>query len=74
MPIVILMSILCEKEWEIARYLGWVKEHKAKDGEKVSGIIIVGEKDKKLEYALKGQENIKALIYEIDFNLKFYQS
>lgn len=53
---------------QIARYMGWIRETK-KDNN-VKGIIIAGNYDRKLEYALKVMQNIEVFIYEIDFKLK----
>jgi len=52
---------------QIARYMGWIQEKKKK---KVKGIIIAGQNDKKLEYAMKVVPNIEIFIYEVDFKLK----
>lgn len=43
---------------QISRYIGWIKEHEAKEGQKVRGIIIVGKTDKNLEYATKAHSNL----------------
>lgn len=43
---------------QISRYIGWIKEHEAKEGQKVRGIIIVGKTDKNLEYAVKAHSNL----------------
>ncbi|MDD5009241.1 MAG: PDDEXK nuclease domain-containing protein [Syntrophorhabdaceae bacterium] len=56
---------------QVARYMGWIKEHK-KD-ENVKGIIIAGSYDKKLDYALKVMKNIEVFLYEIDFKLKEFR-
>jgi len=52
------------------RYMGWVKENMAKSGEKVCGIIITGEPDDRIIYALKAVSNIKFLTYKVKFELK----
>lgn len=51
------------------RYIGWVKENKAKEGETVSGLVIVGEADEKLLYSLKAVSNIKLRTYSVSFKL-----
>ncbi len=53
---------------QIARYMGWIKEHKAKQGQRVRGIIIVGKTDEKLEYAAKAIPNlqVKSYTFSID--------
>lgn len=53
---------------QIARYMGWLKEHKG--ASHVKGVIIAGQYDKKLEYALKMVPNTDVLLYEVDFRLK----
>ena len=52
---------------QIARYMGWIRDHK-KD-ENVKGIIIASEFTKKLKYAIKYVKNIDVLSYEINFSL-----
>ncbi len=53
---------------QLTRYMGWIKRHKG-DNE-VMGIIIAGQYDKRLEYALTMVPNAEVLIYEVDFKLK----
>ncbi|MFC1626788.1 endonuclease NucS domain-containing protein [Patescibacteria group bacterium] len=53
---------------QLARYMGWVKKHKKDKG--VRGIIIAGQSDKKLMYALDMFPNTELLVYEVDFKLK----
>jgi hypothetical protein len=53
---------------QLARYMGWIKKNK-KD-KRVKGIIIAGQSDKKLEYALTMVPNAEILVYEVDFKLK----
>ena len=56
---------------QILRYMGWVKENIAKEGENIKGLIICQKKDEKLEYSLKAipQCNIGVKLYKIDFKL-----
>lgn len=57
---------------QILRYMGWVKEHLATNdykNYKVRGIIIVKEKDDKLEYALKFIPNVHLFLYTVSFEL-----
>ncbi|CUU05230.1 Protein of unknown function DUF91 [Candidatus Kryptobacter tengchongensis] len=54
---------------QILRYMGWVKENIAKDYN-VRGIIILKERDEKLEYALKLIPNVSLFLYEVSFSLK----
>ena len=57
---------------QITRYMGWIKEHLKDD--KVKGIIISGHADKKLSYALSMVNNIDIFLYEVNFNLKEWES
>jgi hypothetical protein len=43
---------------QIARYMGYIKEHEAKPTQKVRGIIIIGQKNEKLTYAAKAIPNL----------------
>ena len=52
---------------QIMRYMGWVK--KKYNDEKVKGIIISGDEDEKLNYALSVQDNIQSLTYKMNFEL-----
>jgi len=57
---------------QILRYVAWVKENLAKDKE-VKGIIVVGDRDSKLEYSVKPVESIvKVTRYSIDFKIVEY--
>ena len=53
---------------QLTRYMGWIKKNKNDIG--VSGIIIAGQADKKLDYALQMVPNTEMFIYEVDFKLK----
>ncbi|MBI2137178.1 DUF1016 family protein [Candidatus Woesearchaeota archaeon] len=55
---------------QILRYMGWVKENLAKDEYAVRGIIIVKDKDDKLEYALKLLPSVSLFFYNVSFELK----
>jgi len=55
---------------QILRYMGWVKENLAANDYRVRGIIIVKEKDKRLEYALKCMPNVELFIYKVYFEVK----
>jgi len=54
---------------QILRYMGWVKEHLAKDYD-VKGIVIAKEKDERLEYALKLMPNVSLFLYSVSFDVK----
>jgi restriction system protein len=52
------------------RYMGWVKEELCNDGQAVKGLIICGEPDTKLSYALKMTKNIDVRYYDLSFKFK----
>lgn len=52
------------------RYIGWVQENLAADGERVTGIVIAGEVDDRLRYALKAADNVGLLTYNLQFGLQ----
>ncbi len=52
---------------QLTRYMGWIKKHKNDAG--VSGIIIAGQMDTRLDYALQMVPNTEIFIYEVDFKL-----
>ena len=54
---------------QILRYIGWVQEHLATDDQSVKGIIIAGDVDDKLIYALKSSPNVELLTYTVSFQL-----
>ena len=51
------------------RYMGWVRRNLAAEGGTVEGLIICGEIDRKLQYALDGQRSIRCMTYQVSFNL-----
>ena len=53
---------------QLARYMGWVKKHKA-NGKKVNGIIIARSNDPRLRNALEVVPNTKLLLYRVNFSL-----
>jgi restriction system protein len=55
---------------QILRYMGWVKEELCKDGRAVRGLIICGEPDTKLSYALKMTKDIDVRYYDLSFKFK----
>ncbi len=54
---------------QILRYIGWVQEHLATGDQSVKGIIIAGDVDDKLIYALKPLPNVELLTYVVSFQL-----
>lgn len=55
---------------QLLRYLGWVKQHLAVEGEIVHGLIICHEADDSLHYALSTLANVELRLYEVEFHLK----
>ena len=53
---------------QLTRYMGWIKDKKKDSG--VKGVIICGEYDKKLDYALKMVPNVEIFLYQVDFKLR----
>lgn len=49
------------------RYMGWLIAHKAKPGQKVRGIIVVGTKDTALEYAVKANPTMAVETFSLSF-------
>lgn len=56
---------------QLTRYMGWIREKK-KDNN-VKGIIIAGQYDKKLEFALKMVPNTEVFLYEVTFKLNEFK-
>lgn len=54
---------------QILRYISWVKENLAKEGQRTKGIIIAQEVDDALRYAVREIENVRVLTYQVDFKL-----
>lgn len=54
---------------QLLRYINWVKENIAKEGQKVRGIIIAKEVDDALNYAVKNLEYVDVKTYEVNFRL-----
>lgn len=58
---------------QVLRYIGWVRENLCKKGQEVKGLIIVGNKDTKLEYALKEiSDKVQVKLYKVAFRLEEY--
>jgi len=54
---------------QLQRYMGFVKEKLATNGQEVSGCIVALNDDQHLRYALLATKNIRFYQYEIDFRL-----
>jgi hypothetical protein len=46
--------------------MGWIQENK---GDNVKGVIIAGEYDRKLDFALKVLNNVEVFLYQVHFKL-----
>ena len=55
---------------QVLRYLGWVKENVAKEGQGIRAVIVAREADEALKYAVSGLENVEVLTYKVDFKLE----
>lgn len=54
---------------QILRYMGWVRCNLAAKEDAVEGMVICREVDKKLQYALDNQSDIRCMTYEVSFHL-----
>lgn len=54
---------------QVLRYMGWVRQHLAKPGDSVRGLIIARQVDHGLLYALSAVPNIDLRRYEVTFSL-----
>ncbi|MBU2520577.1 MAG: DUF91 domain-containing protein [Nanoarchaeota archaeon] len=50
---------------QITKYMGWIKENEAKPGQEVRGIIIVAQKNERLEYASKVVQNLQVKTFSL---------
>ena len=58
---------------QLMRYMGWVKRHYKDDN--VKGVIIAGEYDKKLDYALEfAPIETDVFIYNVKFSLEEFKN
>jgi small nuclear ribonucleoprotein (snRNP)-like protein len=55
---------------QILRYMNWVSENVAEEGQNVRGIIITKEIDEALKYAVKSLLNVNIKTYIVDFRLR----
>lgn len=53
---------------QVARYMGWIK--KTMGDKNVTGVIIAGQYDKKLDFALQAVPNVEVFLYEVHFDLR----
>lgn len=55
---------------QVLRYMGWVDQNLAENGEEVFGLIISHSADKAMQYALKHTRNIDIMLYDVQFKLE----
>jgi len=55
---------------QVLRYMGYVRDHVAVDGDEVMGLIISHAGDDRIHYALRMVPNVSLMLYEVDFRLK----
>jgi len=53
---------------QIARYMGWIEEHRS-NGEPTKGVIIAARYDDRLYYAAKKLKDVELYLYKVDFKL-----
>lgn len=54
---------------QVLRYMGWIKKHLCHDKQTVKGLVICGESDAKLSYALEMTKDIAVKYYSVSFKL-----
>lgn len=55
---------------QVLRYIAWVEENIAEQGQSVEGIIVAKEIDEALRYAVKNLPHVDVLTYQVDFTLQ----
>jgi len=55
---------------QVARYMGWVRQHLAQPEEAVEGLVICHSADDRIKYALSAVPNVSLRFYEVEFHLK----
>lgn len=55
---------------QLARYMVWVRENVALEGQTVYGLVIAKEVNEKLRMAVKINPNMSCLTYAVNFRLK----
>jgi restriction system protein len=54
---------------QLARYMGWLRQHAAAVGQAVEGIVVAHDIDPKLQYAAAAVPGMTVMAYEIGFRL-----
>jgi RecB family endonuclease NucS len=57
---------------QLTRYMGWLEDHKS-GGQPTKGIIIAGQYDERLYYALRKLKDVEVYLYQVDFKLKEFK-
>jgi Endonuclease NucS len=57
---------------QLTRYMGWLEAHKS-GGQPTKGIIIAGQYDERLYYALRKLKDAEVYLYQVDFKLKEFK-
>jgi len=55
---------------QLALYMGWVQDNLARGEEEVKGVIIAGEADEKLKYAVEPIPGVELFTYSVKFDLQ----
>jgi len=55
---------------QVLRYMGWVQQHLASQGETVEGLIIARQSDARIRYALMHTTNVAFMCYQVGFHLQ----
>ena len=58
---------------QVLRYMTWVRENLAQSGDDVDGLIVVGEEDERIAYALRSVTGVKFMKYSVEFSLSELQ-
>lgn len=55
---------------QLARYIGWVRNHLAAPGQQVEGLVVSHDVDDTLRYAISALPSCRLLVYEVNFELR----
>jgi hypothetical protein len=55
---------------QAARYIGWIRDEFAAEGQTVQGVIVAGDADDRLYYAARAVPGLSVLRYEVTFALR----
>lgn len=55
---------------QILRYMGWLRKEKVTQGESIKGLIVLGEDDERVKYALSSLSDISLMTYSVSFKLQ----